>query len=299
MINEANKLFIGEIIARSLNEKLTAILFKPVGGGSISRCYQVDFNGDRTFFCKINSASAYPSFFQAEKSGLQLIAEKQCLKTPEVIGCATSEDVQVLILQWIKPGERTAIFWRSFGEQMARLHRVTMEQEGSKTCFGLSRDNFMGALPQSNKPTGNWVDFFREQRLQPQILLARNNNLLDAGAINQFMVLFKNLPDIFPQSFPSFLHGDLWSGNFLCDQTGNPVLIDPAVYFGDRVMDLAMTKLFGGFDQQFYQAYAAQFAFPENFAQQCAICNLYPLLIHLNLFGRAYLPDILETIRRF
>ncbi|HYE56422.1 MAG TPA: fructosamine kinase family protein, partial [Chitinophagaceae bacterium] len=148
-------------------------------------------------------------------------------------------------------------------------------------------------------PLSNWCDFFREKRLQPQIDLAKRQELLSAQLLSSFEKLYKKLPDIFPTEAMSLLHGDLWSGNFLCGEAATPVLIDPAVYYGHRSMDLAMTTLFGGFDQRFYEAYAHWYPLPANYAEQWEVCNLYPLLIHLNLFGQGYLSSIAAALRRF
>lgn len=157
----------------------------------------------------------------------------------------------------------------------------------------------MGALPQSNQPSAGWIEFFIHQRLEPQIRLALDEKLLQPQHYKQFEKLYKALPGIFYSDDLSLLHGDLWSGNFLCDDTGSPVLIDPAVYHGHPAMDVAMTTLFGGFDPLFYESYNLQLPFPSNYRQQWEICNLYPLLIHLNLFGKGYLQSILSTIQYY
>jgi fructosamine-3-kinase len=133
----------------------------------------------------------------------------------------------------------------------------------------------------------------------PQVELALMNKLLETAHALQFEKLYKKLEQIFPSGPSSLLHGDLWSGNFLADDMGNPVLIDPAVYFGHRSMDLAMTTLFGGFQKAFYESYHYYYPFPENYQQQWDICNLYPLLIHLNLFGKSYQSDIVRTIAQY
>jgi len=299
MIDDNQKHFIGELLARKCSEKVATLRFNAVGGASINQTFKVLFNGDRSFFCKVNSASKYPGFFLAEKKGLELIAKQNSIRTPVVIACWEDSEFQVLILEWIATGTATPAFWRSFGQQLAELHRVRTEAENEKPIFGLSYDNYMGSLFQSNKPAESWEEFFIEQRLLPQIELAHNSKLLSASEVKRFSGLFKRLSDIIPPSTPSLLHGDLWSGNFCCDQMGRPILIDPAVYFGYRMMDLAMTRLFGGFHELFYQAYAEEFPLPENFLEQCDICNLYPLLIHLNLFGSSYRSAISHTIARF
>ncbi len=157
----------------------------------------------------------------------------------------------------------------------------------------------MGALHQSNKPSKSWIDFFIHQRLEPQIKLALENSLLEKNSSKHFSNLYKKLPDIFQEEPSSLLHGDLWSGNFLCSNFSQPILIDPAVSFGNRNADLAMTTLFGGFDKIFYESYNYHFPFSGNYREQWEVCNVYPLLIHLNLFGKSYLAEILQTIKRF
>ena len=157
----------------------------------------------------------------------------------------------------------------------------------------------MGALPQSNHPSPDWIDFFINQRLEPQVSLAIDKKLLQLRDRKQFEKLYNELPGIFPTGNLCLLHGDLWSGNFLCDHSGIPVLIDPAVYYGHPAIDLAMTTLFGGFDTLFYESYHHHYPLPPNHRQQWEVCNLYPLLVHLNLFGKSYLADILHAIRRY
>ena len=157
----------------------------------------------------------------------------------------------------------------------------------------------MGSLPQSNILRDDWTDFFVQQRLQPQVELAINNKLLEKKHSISFTKLYQKIEGLFEKEKPSLLHGDLWSGNFMCNQQSLPVLIDPAVYFGHRSMDLAMTTLFSGFYHSFYDAYNYHFRYPVNHKEQWEVCNLYPLLIHLNLFGKSYLPPIESTLRKF
>jgi protein-ribulosamine 3-kinase len=276
-----------------LNLPVSSILFQPIGGGSINKTYKILIAKTGAFFCKINSASRFPSLFQKEKNGLLLLAEQKIIRTPSPKACEEIHGEQILVLEWIEQGQKTIKFWQIFGEQLAKLHRSTNND------FGLVEDNYMGALQQSNSPSKTWVHFFIHQRLEPQVKIARDNHLLDANHITQFNKLYSSLPGIFPEEQASLLHGDLWSGNFLCDERSLPVLIDPAVYFGNRNIDLAMTTLFGGFDDAFYAAYNYHFALPPNHRQIWDVCNLYPLLIHLNLFGKSYLHDILHTIQRY
>jgi len=285
--------FIRFRLEKLLHSPVSSIHAEPIGGVSINRTYRIVIDKNKYFFCKLNSSSRFPLLFQKEKAGLQLLAEKNIIRTPAIIDCAETGGQQILLLELIGQGLKTKKFWQIFGEQMAKLHQVTNND------FGLHEDNYMGALLQQNTLSIKWVDFFIHQRLEPQIKMASDNHFLTPGHISQFRELYKYLPSIFPEEPPSLLHGDLWSGNYLCDEKNNPVLIDPAVYFGNRNIDLAMTTLFGGFDEVFYEAYHHHFPFPQKHREIWDICNLYPLLVHLNLFGKGYLHDILQTIQGY
>ena len=293
MASSVIKIFIQTLLEQKLNISISSLELSSVGGGSINDTYKITINHSRHFFCKINSAKKFPSLFIKEKNGLELLAKQNIIRTAFVVACEETEAEQILMLEWIEEGSKTEKFWEIFGEQLAKLHQVP------NNYFGLHEDNYMGALHQQNSRSKNWTDFFIHQRLKPQIKLAVENNLLEYHHVKQFEHLYKLLPEIFPEEKPSLLHGDLWSGNFLCDEYNIPHLIDPAVYYGNRHIDLAMTTLFDGFDKTFYNSYHHYFPLPQNHRQIWDLCNLYPLLIHLNLFGKSYLNDILQTIQRY
>ncbi|AEW01167.1 hypothetical protein A4D02_32570 [Niastella koreensis] len=282
---------VQSLIQQLLNSK-APITYTPVGGGSINHTYRITA-GKENFFCKINELAAMPDLFETERQGLELLAQQQVIRIPRVIASGQNGGHQVLILEWIEQGLQTDAFWTCFGEQLAALHHIQGKQ------FGLPTDNYMGSLPQSNQPAGNWTDFFIQQRLQPQVKLAVNRQLLEPAQVQQFEKLYQRLGNLFAPEPAALLHGDLWSGNFVCDASENPVLIDPAVYYGHRSIDMAMTTLFGGFGNLFYESYNYHYPLPVNYRQQWEVCNLYPLLIHLNLFGKSYLADIMHTIRRY
>jgi fructosamine-3-kinase len=210
-----------------------------------------------------------------------------------VILCETLADHQLLLLEWIDQRAPQPAFWKAFGEQLAGLHRI------SNSFYGFTTNNFMGSLPQANPPAASWPAFFIENRLQPQIKLAITKGLLSPGLVALFEKLIQQLGEFFNDEPPALLHGDLWSGNFMCSEKSQPVLVDPAVYYGHRSIDLAMTTLFGGFDKSFYEAYHFHHPLPNNYRQQWDICNLYPLLIHLNLFGGSYLGAIEATLKKY
>lgn len=272
---------------------ISQIHFSSVGGGCINETYKIGF-GEQHFFCKINSATKFPHLFEKEKNGLELITIQNIITVPKVIDYFEINNQQILLLEWIKEGERTENFWKKFGEQLAALHRIQNQY------FGLNEDNYMGSVPQSNQPTENWVDFFWQQRLQPLIEKCVSQKLLFPKHQSQFENLYNRLSSIFDEhQRPSLVHGDLWGGNFMCNENSEPVLIDTAVYFGHPSIDLGMTSLFGGFQSRFYEAYHYYSPFPSNYKEQWEVCNLYPLLIHLLLFGRSYLSQIGTIVRQY
>lgn len=268
------------------------IHFTAIGGGSINNTYRISF-GNQLFFCKVNSASKFPQLFSKEKNGLALIGKQDIIKVPSVVACFENNDKQVLLLEWIQEGERTETFWKNFGEQLAALHQQTARQ------FGWTENNYMGSVPQSNTSHSAWATFFLEERLQPMVFNCFEKHQLTKTHLQQFENLYTKVEDLFENEKPSLVHGDLWSGNFMCNTNGEPVLIDPAVYYGHRSIDLAMTTLFSSFRQPFYEAYHYHFPLPSNYEEQWAVCNLYPLLIHLYLFGSGYLSQIERTLNTF
>ena len=285
--------FLIKKLSREINSAVSLLSFHAVGGGSINSTYRIITSQEQTFFLKVNDKNRFPGLFEKEKNGLRFLAGRNCISQPSVIFSATSDNNQLLVMEWVSSGHRTENFWKQFGEKLAHLHQSTNDR------FGLYEDNYMGALPQQNNFTETWNDFFVSYRLEPQIKLALQKKLLLPKYIDSFHRLYKKINTIFNDEKPSLLHGDLWSGNFMCDERSEPVLIDPAVYFGHRSMDLAMTTLFGGFDETFYSSYDYYSPFPPNYKEQWEICNLYPLLIHLNLFGSGYLHEIENILRRF
>lgn len=282
-----------QLIQEKAGSAAGTLRFFPVGGGSINETYRVETDTGEKFFCKLNSCSKFPGLFEAEEKGLSLLGKQKLIRVPEVMGVSSVSDTQALLLEWIEQGMRTAQFWSLFGKQLAALHAV------EEKMFGLETDNYMGALVQNNQPHADWNEFFIHSRLEPQLRLALDAGLLESKEAKQFEKLYQKLPGIFPSIRPCLLHGDLWSGNFLCDHKNRPVLIDPAVYFGHPSVDLGMTTLFGGFEKAFYESYDQILPFPPNYREQWEVCNLYPLLIHLNLFGESYKSAILHTVRRY
>ena len=283
-------------IAGRLSEKLEKeVLFQksdPVGGGCINNTEKIETSSGN-FFLKYNDAKQFPGMFDAEAKGLKLLREANEIFVPEVICLGEERDESFLVLELVRSGRRQRNFFEDFGKRLAKLHKHT------SGGFGLDHDNYIGSLPQRNWPHDNWVDFFVEERLEQQIKLACDSNVLSRSFIPQFNNLFRRLNEIFPDEKPALVHGDLWSGNFMTAPDGFACIIDPAVYFGFREMDIAMSKLFGGFPAEFYDSYNSEFPMEKGWQLRADICNLYPLMVHVNLFGGGYVYDVQSILKRF
>ena len=262
-----------------------------IGGGSINNTYKIT-SLSSSYFVKANTIDVFKNGFKEEIQGLEFLSSEDTL-VPEIVSEGRHEQLIYLVLDWVEAGSQTSSFWRNFAFQLVALH----QQKGDQ--FGLEYTNFMGKLPQKNTFSNNFSDFFMENRLIPQIELAFDSDLLHIKHVYQFETLYKQLPTIFPIEKPCKIHGDLWSGNFICNTQEEAVFIDPAVYYGHREVDLAMSLLFGGFSQEFYASYQEIYKLEKNFQNRKDIYNLYPLLIHLNLFGASYLKSIETIISKF
>ena len=264
----------------------------PLGGGDINEAYRLNTTAG-PFFMKFNSASRYPGMFEKEAAGLHLIASTGEVRVPKVIIHRRAGDDIFLVLEFITSATRKANFWSDFGRSLARMHKH------SSDSFGLDYDNYMGAIPQSNRRHQNWSDFFIQERLEPMVRMARNDGFLIRDSISAFERLYKKLPDIFPVEPPALIHGDLWTGNHMVDGMGNACLIDPATHYGHREMDIAMSRLFGSFAPEFYDAYHAEYPLEKGWRERVDVCNLYPLLVHVNLFGEGYARSVMTIISKF
>ncbi|CAG5080904.1 fructosamine kinase family protein [Parvicella tangerina] len=263
-----------------------------VHGGDINYAYQLDTNTGK-YFIKVNKGLVFPKMFQQESLGLNFIKKSNTFETPKVITYKEGSDKAYLLLEWIQPGGPTPTFWEDFGRKLARMHAC------SSSYFGWESDNYIGSLKQYNRRTKNWSDFFVLQRLEPQLKMAVEKKIMKPEEVKSFEKLFAQLEKLFPVEPPALLHGDLWSGNYMVSSKGSPIIMDPAVYFGHREMDLAMTRLFGGFGEEMYRSYHEHFPLESEWEQRVDLCNLYPLLVHVNLFGRGYLSKVKEVLKHF
>ncbi len=274
---------------------------RPAGGGCISRAEVVTLEDGRRFFVKSNPAPL-PGMFEREAEGLAALAETGTIRVPRPIGAGQGDDAPpFLVLEAIDSGNRREGFSEDFGRRFARLHASSTAGEVNTTRFGFDHDNYIGATPQPNGWAEDWCDFWRRRRLDHQLALAREKGLSDPTLDRLGERLADRLDDLIghPREPPSLLHGDLWSGNYMVDEQGEAVLIDPAVYRGRREADLAMTLLFGGFDARFYAAYEEVWPLEPGSEDRLEIYKLYHLLNHLNLFGRGYRDGCVAILRRF
>jgi fructosamine-3-kinase len=265
---------------------------RPLSGGDINSAYQIA-TGSGLFFMKYNRNDRYPKMFEAEARGLQLLQDTQEIRVPDVIGAGETGGWSFLVLEYFESAGMKRGFWEAFGRSLARMHKHFGDS------FGLDHDNYIGSLPQSNNSHNNWTDFFIKKRLTPQLKMATDAGLAGREMISGMERLYTKLDEIFPKEPPSLIHGDLWSGNFMVDNRGEAALIDPAVYYGHREMDIGMSKLFGGFSGEFYHAYNEVYPLAPGWESRVEICNLYPLLVHVNLFGGGYVGSVEGILRRF
>ena len=283
MINEFLKLAFGSSCRLEGSRSL--------GGGCINNATRVVTNKG-LFFIKWN-ANAPEDMFEKEAQGLASLSESDAIGVPAFHFRGKLNGVDFMILEFLESGLKSSNYWTLLGEELAALHRCNAENHG------LQHDNYIGRLPQSNQQHTSWVAFFRKERLQRQMELAQSQGLMNPDQLKQFDKLYHRLPELIPEANPSLMHGDLWSGNVHVGPDGKAWLIDPAVYYGHREMELAFTTMFGGFQREFYQAYDANYPLEPGHTDRIDLYNLYPLLVHLNMFGTSYLSGILQTLRRY
>jgi protein-ribulosamine 3-kinase len=279
---------VEKAIARATGEPVKIAREEAVGGGSIGEARRLELADGRRFFLKSLASEQLPGIFAAEAAGLAALAGAGLLRVPRVL--AQEEDF--LLLELIEVYHPAAGFFEDLGHGLARLHRETRSE-----LFGFTQDNYLGRSRQPNGWSRSWTTFWRDKRLGYQLALPT------ARGDRELQVLGGKLLDRLPQWLdevkvpPSLLHGDLWAGNYLCGTGNQAVLVDPAVYYGHREAELAMTRLFGGFPPAFYAAYEEEWPLPPGERERGALYELYHLLNHYNLFGPSYRSRCLDILR--
>ena len=284
-----------------LKSRIEEILSEPVksttavSGGCIADSRKLVMNSGRVFFLK-QVLDGSSGTFESEVRGLEELRKAGAVLVPEVV----AHGLDYMLLEWIEERKESAdSCMEELGFQFAKLHHFSGE------IFGFPEDNYLGDSLQSNSPSKNgsinWPTFYVENRLQFQAGLAKKNGYATPELRSLLELLYNKIPELLSgtEDKPSLLHGDLWSGNYLIDKNGRPWLIDPAVYYGHREADLAMTSLFGGFSKTFYSAYESAFPLVPGYPEREPLYHLYHLLNHLNLFGTGYYGQVLSILRRY
>ncbi len=280
---------LGASLARQLQLSGGDIQAVPIHGGDINQAFRLEC-GLHKYFVKVNRADLL-SMFVAEKAGLDAIRRSQTIRVPEVFLTGHEDNCAYIVMEYIELGGRADS--GLFATAVAAMHCCFQDQ------FGFECDNTIGSTPQHNTFNADWIDFWRQHRLGFQLELAQQNGF-DAGLIDAGNRLAENLGKFFRTYHPrpSLLHGDLWSGNQGADLDGNPVIYDPACYYGDHEADLAMMELFGHPGEHFFSRYGEHFPIDSGYAERRELYNLYHVLNHANLFGGGYAAQAQRTIER-
>jgi fructosamine-3-kinase len=277
-----------ELARREIEQALgcRVIDSSPLSGGDINDAWKLGLSDGRRIFAKTHS-SPPPSMFEAEARGLAWLGQARALRVPEVLAVGSAW----LALEYLEPAPARPRFDEELGRGLAALHRY------GAPSFGLDHDNFIGRLPQSNRAHSSWAAFYRHERLEPQLDRASAAGRLPSRLRASFDRLFTVLEDrVGPSEPPSRLHGDLWGGNLHTDGSGAPCIIDPAAHGGHREVDLAMMQLFGGFGERVFDAYDEAWPLASDWQERIPLYQLYPLLVHVNLFGSSYLESVARAL---
>lgn len=276
---------------RTIDDQSTIETWHPVQGGDINEAFYVRTERNEYFIKRHQQAP--PHFFEMEAKGLEELRKARAIHIPFVYGFHDGEDVSFLIMEWVEgsPENNTG---ELLGHGVARLHQYRNER------FGYVRDNFIGKLVQKQTWSTSWIDYYRDTRLLWQVELAERKKRLPLSLRTKLEQLLENLDQWLPDRCnPSLLHGDLWSGNWITGTSGVPYLIDPSVLYGHHEFEIAFTELFGGFPPSFYRAYEEIYPLSPEYNDRKPLYQLYYLLVHLNLFGTAYLGSVERIVRYY
>ena len=252
---------------------------RSVGGGCINQGYKIS-SSDRNYFVKLNQASQV-EMFAAEASGLKQMYATQTITVPKPVCWGIANNSCYIVLEWLNLDGSSSQAWTEMGTQLAQMHKI-----GTADKFGWERNNTIGSTPQINDWMDNWANFFAEKRIGYQLKLAKRKGGSFPDTTKVVEAIRGKLSNRKPEA--SLVHGDLWSGNAAVTRTGKPVILDPATYYGDREVDIAMTELFGGFPAPFYRGYNQAWQLDQEYQKRKTIYNLYHILNHFNLFGGGY-----------
>ena len=304
-----------EAVAGIFGEHLHVVSKRPVYGGDINEAYRLSFSDGGAVFMKCNSLANLP-FFEAEAKGLEALQRTRTIGVPKALGLGIdkAQGFSFLLMEYLEAAPKVRNYPEVFGRELAMLHRAEcsafvdagsdssansdISAGGARLPFGFETDNYIGASVQINTPKENWVTFFRECRLFPQMRMAEG--YFDDRMCKKCGKLLDHLDSYLVEpEFPSLIHGDLWSGNAVCGPDGKAWILDPAAYVGHFEAELAMTELFGGYAPAFYDAYQEVNRIDSGYRDRRDLYNLYHLLNHLNLFGGSYLGSVKRIVDRY
>ena len=284
MLSDALKAELENVLTREI------VAAHPIQGGDISSAFRIETEGTQAFL-KIHSGDNGRAMFDAEVDGLKAIANASAVSTPNVLGIGQLDGDAYLLLEYHEPRNGTDSDWELLGRQLAELHSIAL------STYGYDSDNFIGSLPQTNGKTDDWYEFFSSSRIDPMMDLA-SEYLTDEDRAN-WEALRAKLSDILIAERPCLIHGDLWNGNVIHTEDV-PMLIDPAVCWAEREMDIAMSRLFGGFPDAFYNAYDEALPMTKDgLEERIKIYQLYYLLVHVVLFGKSYVGSVRGVFEMF
>ncbi|PKK36556.1 ketosamine-3-kinase [Siphonobacter sp. SORGH_AS_0500] len=283
--------FLESVLLETLGFQPEVREFQFIYGGNFNLAAKV-LTAEGSFFIKWNQGD-HEGMFESEARSLNRLRQTDVLTIPAVHGYGQRSDGSYLMMDFLESSPQLSNYWMDFGQKLAQLHRVTTEKHG------LEFNNYIGALPQQNEWMDSGIDFFVENRLKVQAGRALYEGKLSNKLYDQFLKFCEKLPNLIPNEKPALLHGDLWSGNVMTGADGAVALVDPATYFGLREAEIAFTTMFGGFDTSFYTSYYEAFPVEPGFNDRIPLYNLYPLLVHVNLFAGGYLTAVERILRKY
>jgi fructosamine-3-kinase len=281
---------IFEEISKKIRDKIVSK--KSTGGGDINQTFKIETDKGRNYFIKYNNSISALNMFASEADGLSRLSLREGIITPKVVDFFEISSGACLLLDYIHSVSWTNDSFVQLGEKLAYLHRYSNDR------FGYYIDNYLATILQNNEAHDSFIDFYLKCRIEPLIRELIERNLLLSKYSNWCDQVYNRLFSIIPTERPSLLHGDLWSGNVM-NSTDGPIFIDPAVYFGHREIDLAMTKLFGGFSESFFVSYNQSYPLEKGWENRLDIFQLYPLLVHVRLFGNSYMSETMRTLNKY
>ncbi len=290
--SQEQHLFISAILAKHIDAATKIDDLQFFYGGNFNLAVRVK-SGESEYFIKWTQGE-HKGLFEAEAKNLQLIKQANAIDVPAVLGEGSMDSKEYLMMECIQSAEKASHYWADFGQKLAHLH-----QNSSTSGHGLNYTNFLGAATQDNAWESNGVDFFIQKRLKKQVDAAVYHRKISAEMEAQFEALYEKLPQLLPNESSALLHGDLWSGNAMVNERGEITLVDPCSYYGLREAELAFTTMFGGFPTEFYEAYHQTFPIEKGFHERIPLYNLYPLMVHVNLFGEGYLPAVNKILASY